>query len=271
MLALVLLALSLGCERPEPSPQSPAPTEAAPPAVAPPAEATADPEGLVVSLGERAACEPEELADLDLENALRGAVTAIRETAPDSIEGCRQAVHVCAGPADGTSCAFSVRGYPEVLRVTVWPKAAEGGLVEGTAILSRALESAAPPQLSERRWGRSPGLRCRGGRAQRSYGPPSVGEISAGRVSATCWNEGDTALAIQSGTVEGPGGGTRPLDSIEPQTLEPGVATAVQVSFAPVRLRLRDANAFELSLTIEGRSLHPVAEITTPERRRWRR
>jgi hypothetical protein len=226
---------------------------------------------------DRHPCEPDEERAVDVARVLPLAIASIREAERAAPIACADPVPACLGPADGSRCVYELALYPDVIRVMVWPRADDGAIVQAEAVLARDLSGAvAPARVEVHRWAVAGAVRCRGESDQRSYGGgPSgarIGPVTTSSVRITCDNdaEAERPLRVRGVTLLGPRQAETAVRSFEPRVLSPGGRTSVTVAFEPVSLALRDNNAFRVDVEIDGRTLSPVAQVTTPERMRPR-
>lgn len=255
-------------ERLEP-PIAPSPVE--------PREEPAPAEQRVVTV-ERHACETEEEGSIDVAQVLAIAIASMQEEAGDAPLPCDEAFPVCSGRPDGSRCVYQLGLYPDVIRVTVWPRAEDGAVVHAEAALERDLSGqAVPPRLEAHRWAVTGDVRCEGERDQRSYGGgPSgapIGPVTTSRVRFTCDNPTEASVPIRVVRVRklDPRPGDAVVLSFEPGVLAPRSRTSVAVTIEPTSLALRTDNPFRIDVEIDGRMVSPVAAVVTPERHRLRR
>ncbi len=213
VLSIIAVLVVAGCSRSEPA--TAPPPETSPVEETAPAELPA-PTSPTIAVT-RDDCEEVAARAVDVAPIIGVAVGSLREAAGDVPVACDRAVPRCASEDDGTTCAYVVRTYDAFHRVTVYPAAADGGLVEGTAFVALDGTATEPaPELDVRRWAVEGDVRCRGGSQQHSYGPATRGALTTGSAGVTCWTPEPFDVTAQRVTTHWARGVTTTEVTVEP-------------------------------------------------------
>lgn len=248
---------------------APAPDGSSPPKLPEQAEQTTAPTAGADQTGAAPnACADDDMQDLDLSRLLSLAQASIRARTSAPIGDCSAPAPRCAATPDGASCVYAVHRSPQVLRVTLWPPAVDGGVVEATALVAPDLSgTVADAEVETHRWAVAGPLRCRGESHRRSYSArtpaPTIGQLGI-----FCFNGGDEAVPLHLSSVARSAPTPAPVSGgqLVPGTVPPRSETTLELRFDPVELVARERNAFDIRLTAGSRTLRPVAQVTVPER-----